>query len=371
MSKRIGTFIILGLIIFFSYIGYSYLSYRSVNAVSDAAFIKSDRLSTLSFKVGGKVIEMKKLENEEVKKGELLAVIDPKDLKIAKDKILYSIESLKKSIEVLELKKERLKKSLQLQREIAKIDIKAIEQEKDSLHFNIEAAKTRLKKLDLDLKRYKNMLEQNLIASSEYENIKTNHDALSKQIEAMEKKIDELNVNISKAQKAYSLTIVNEKEIKELEKTIEAQNENLKLQKKSLEDIENKIEYTKLYAPFDGIIAKKFIDAPRVVKKGSPIYALADPKSLYCEVLLSEKKMHGIKKGNQVTINVDAIKDRVYKGVVESIAPTSASTFSLVPRDIASGEFTKLDQRFIVRIKLDSIDGLRAGMGATVAIKRN
>jgi len=368
MSKRIGTFIILGLIIFFSYIGYSYLSYRSVNAVSDAAFIKSDRLSTLSFKVGGKVIEMKKLENEEVKKGELLAVIDPKDLKIAKDKILYSIESLKKSIEVLELKKERLKNSLQLQREIAKIDIKAIEQERDSLHFNIEAAKTRLKKLDLDLKRYKNMLEQNLI---EYENIKTNHDALSKQIEAMEKKIDELNVNISKAQKAYSLAIVNEKEIKELEKTIEAQNENLKLQKKSLEDIENKIEYTKLYAPFDGIIAKKFIDAPRVVKKGSPIYALADPKSLYCEVLLSEKKMHGIKKGNQVTINVDAIKDRVYKGIVESIAPTSASTFSLVPRDIASGEFTKLDQRFIVRIKLDSIDGLRAGMGATVAIKRN
>jgi membrane fusion protein (multidrug efflux system) len=351
--------------------GYSYLHYRSVNAVSDAAFIKSDKLSTLSFKVGGKVVEMKRVENEEVKKGELLAVIDPKDLKISKDKMLYSIESLKKSIEALELKKDRLQKSLQLQREIAKIDIKAIEKEKESLHFNIEASKTKLRKLQLDLKRYKNMLDQNLIASTEYENIKTSYSALSKQIEAMEKKIDEINVNISKAKKAYSLAILNEKEIKELEKSIEAQKENLKLQMKSLEDIENRIGYTKLYAPFDGIIAKKFLSAPRVVKAGSPIYALADPKSLYCEVLLSEKKMYGIKEGSSVTIKVDAVKDRVYKGVVESIAPTSASTFSLVPRDIASGEFTKLDQRFVVRIKLDNIDGLRAGMGATVAIKRD
>jgi len=107
------------------------------------------------------------------------------------------------------------------------------------------------------------------------------------------------------------------------------------------------------------------------VKKGAFVYALTDPKQLYCEVHLSEKKIHGVKKGSDVTIKVDAIEDRTYHGVVESIAPTSVSTFSLVPRDIASGEFTKLDQRFIVRIKLDNFDGLRAGMGATIAIKRD
>jgi len=55
---------------------------------------------------------------------------------------------------------------------------------------------------------------------------------------------------------------------------------------------------------------------------------------------------------------------------VQSILPTSASTFSLVPRDISSGEFTKLDQRFVVRIKLNEKQGLKIGMSLTVAIKR-
>ncbi len=53
-----------------------------------------------------------------------------------------------------------------------------------------------------------------------------------------------------------------------------------------------------------------------------------------------------IKIGNTVVIKLDAIGDQEYSGKVISILPASASTFSLVPRDIASGEFTKLDQRF-------------------------
>jgi len=68
---------------------------------------------------------------------------------------------------------------------------------------------------------------------------------------------------------------------------------------------------------------------------------------------------------------VDAFEGRTYHGKVESILPASAATFSLVPRDIASGEFTKLAQRFIVRVSIDNpTKDLRVGMGASVAIKK-
>jgi len=136
-------------------------------------------------------------------------------------------------------------------------------------------------------------------------------------------------------------------------------------------DLENKITYTTLKAPFCGVIAKRFIVAPRVVGAGTPVYALVDPTALYAEVLLSEKKLHGIRPGSPVEITVDALEEKEIEGEVESIAPTSASTFSLVPRDIASGEFTKLDQRFVVRIRLKETRGLRAGMSIAVAIKRD
>ena len=147
--------------------------------------------------------------------------------------------------------------------------------------------------------------------------------------------------------------------------------ESKKALRNALEKANKQLSYTKLYAPFDGIVAKKFFNPPKVLKKGTPVVALTDPKKLYCEVLLSEKKLKGVKVGSEVTITVDAIAGKKYTGKVSSIAPTSASTFSLVPRDIASGEFTKLDQRFVVRIALDSIENLRAGMGASVAIERN
>ena len=371
MSRKIGTVIIVLLLIFFVVQGYSYLRYRSVNAVSDAAFIKNDRLATLSFKVGGKVVQMAKKENQPVRKGEILAWIDPKDLETAKAKLLHKKAALEEKIEATKLKKKRLEETLQLQSEISETGIESLEKQIEATRFNIEAARTKLAKLTRDKKRFAKMLEDRLIAESDYENIQSQADALARQIEAMEKNLQALFVQVHKAKLAARIAQVNEKQIAELTKGIEAMVQEAKAVDAAITEMDRKIGYTVLRAPFDGVIAKKFFDAPKVIAKGAPVYALSDPKALYCEVLLSEKKLHGVRPGNRVKVTVDALKGKNFEGEVGSIAPTSASTFSLVPRDIASGEFTKLDQRFVVRIRLKEIDGLRAGMGATVAISRS
>jgi len=186
----------------------------------------------------------------------------------------------------------------------------------------------------------------------------------------MEQNLQALHVAEKKAKLAAQIARVNEKQIAELAKGLKAMQQQQKALETAIEEIDRKIAYTDLKAPYEGVIAKKFFDAPKVVSKGAPVYSLSDPEALYCEVLLSEKKLHGVKPGNRVKVTVDALEGKAFEGKVASIAPTSASTFSLVPRDIASGEFTKLDQRFEVRIALKSIEGLRAGMGATVAIER-
>jgi membrane fusion protein (multidrug efflux system) len=371
MSKRIGSLLILLLTGFFLYMGYAYLHYREVHAVSDAAFIKSDRIAILSFRVNGKVAELTKEENDPVRKGELLGRIDPKDFKVAEEKLLHVVAAIEKRIAALRLKRGRLEKTLRLRERISDIDIDGMGKRMASLAFRIDAARKRLEKLELDAKRYRNMMDKRLISRSDYENVVTRRDALSDDIDAMKQELAVLGSQKRKTMRVYEIARLDRRQISELEKEIVAKEEELKANRQSLRAIRNQIAYTRLIAPFDGVIAKKFTDAPRVVESGSPIYALADPQALYCEALLSEKKLHGIRPGNEVEIEVDAIKDKTYHGKVESIAPTSASTFSLVPRDIASGEFTKLDQRFVVRIKLDDIEGLRAGMGATVAIARS
>ncbi len=370
MNKKAGTLLILILIAFFVFAGVRYTLYRTEYAVSDAAFIRSDTLSILSFKVGGKVVELFKKENEPVKKGEVLAKIDPVDFEVAKERALKELEALEKETEALKLKKKRLKKTLSLNAKLSEIDVEAIKKDIQASLFSVKSLQTKLQKIKKDEKRYKNLLEKKLISLSDYENLSVKRKSLQDEIEALKKGVEAKRASLQKAKEAYEISVLNMKRIEELEKNIESLEEKKEALKKGILEIENKISYSVLYAPFDGIIAKKFIARDRVVKKGSPVYALVDPKSLYCEVLLSEKKLHGVKVGNRVKITVDALKDKETEGVVESIAPTSASTFSLVPRDIASGEFTKLDQRFKVRIALKDKSSLRVGMSAEVAIER-
>ncbi len=370
MSKRVGSIILLVLIVVLVGWAFRYISYRSNNAVSDAAFIKSDKLSMLGFKVEGKVVAMRFREGDAVYKGDLLAHIDPIDFENARAKLLHQKEALSQKIEATTLKKERLAKTLKLQSEISDTGIVSVRKQIEATTYNIEAARTKLAKLRRDKQRFAKMLKQRLISKSDYENIQSETDALAKQIQAMEQNLQALQVAEKKAKLAAQIARVNEKQIAELAKSLKAMQQQQKALETAIEEIDRKIAYTDLKAPYDGVIAKKFFDAPKVVSKGSPVYALSDPKVLYCEVLLSEKKLHGVKPGNPVKVTVDALEGKAFEGKVASIAPTSASTFSLVPRDIASGEFTKLDQRFEVRIALNSIEGLRAGMGATVAIER-
>ncbi|BCD68535.1 HlyD family secretion protein [Nitratiruptor sp. YY09-18] len=370
MSKKIGSIIIILLLIFFGWLGFDYLHYRKVNAVSDAAFIKSDDLALLSFKVGGKVIAMNKNEHQKIKKGEVLAQIDPTDFLKAKEKLMHKKEALEKKIEALQLKRVRVQKNLTLQSLIADQEIEALGKEIAAKNAQCEALGAKLEKIAKDEQRFKVLLQKRLIAREKYETIHTQRVALQKELKAMQKAIEALHIKQQELGNRAKIAKNQKNSIKELAKQIASLTKEKAALASTIDELNLKISYTKLFAPFDGVIAKKFFDAPKVIKKGSPVYAITDPMKLYCEVLLSEKKMHGVKPGNSVKIEVDAVPDKTYNGVVESIAPTSAATFSLVPRDIASGEFTKLDQRFKVRIKLDNIEGLRAGMGATVAIER-
>ena len=370
MSKKVGSALLLLIVIVLLISGYRYISFRTNNAVSDAAFIKSDRLSLLSFKVGGKVEKLYVDENQKVKKGELLAQIDPTDIELTKKQLTHKLQSLNDEIDALKDRKARASRTLQLQSEISKTDIASIQKEKSATTYQIESLQAKLEKLKSDEQRFGKMYKNRLISKSDLEAVQTQAKSLAKNIDAMRQKLLVLDVKMHKARLAYKLSQVQQRRIQELQKKIEASLQQQKALQTSLQKIEKKLSYTKLYAPYEGIIAKKFFNAPKVIKRGSPVVALVDPTNLYCEVLLSEKKLKGVKVGNKVTIKVDALEDKKYTGKVSSIAPTSASTFSLVPRDIASGEFTKLDQRFVVRISLDDISDLRAGMGASVAIER-
>ena len=73
-----------------------------------------------------------------------------------------------------------------------------------------------------------------------------------------------------------------------------------------------------------------------------------------------------------MTISVDALDGYAVHGTVTSIAPGSGATFSLLPPENATGNFTKITQRVPVRIDISPADQknpiLRPGLSVVVDI---
>ena len=368
--KKIGLIVIVFMILFFGYKGYEYLDFRSKNAVSDAGFVKSDSLSVLNFKVGGKIDSLLCKEGDRIKKGSLLASIDAKDFVVASKKAKNSIISLQNKIDSLKVKKEKVAKDINISNIMTKNDINAYKSKIISLKLSIKSNQTKIKQLQKDTFRLKKLSLKKLVAKDKYEKSATALKSLKEKLLAQKEELNAAKFKLQNIKEKLNLIKNSKLNLQEIEKNIQALTFQKKALAETLKELKLKISYCKLFAPFDGVIAKKFVNDQRVVARGYPIYALVDPRDLHAEVLLSEKKLHGVKVGNKVEVDADAIKDKKFEGAVETILPASASTFSLVPRDIASGEFTKLDQRFVVRIKLKEIKGLRVGMSLNVAIKR-
>jgi membrane fusion protein (multidrug efflux system) len=75
--------------------------------------------------------------------------------------------------------------------------------------------------------------------------------------------------------------------------------------------------------------------------------------------------------GDEVDVALDASSQPLH-GVVDSLAPATGATFSVLPAENATGNFTKIVQRVPVRIHLavppDMQGVLRPGLSATVKV---
>jgi len=105
--------------------------------------------------------------------------------------------------------------------------------------------------------------------------------------------------------------------------------------------------------------------------------AIVPANDAYVIANFKETQVAQMKPGQCVNIHVDAYPSLKVTGKVASLAPATGATFSLVPQDTATGNFTKIVQRVPVRIAIDSqalqTGLLRSGLQvvATVSTKPN
>jgi membrane fusion protein (multidrug efflux system) len=133
---------------------------------------------------------------------------------------------------------------------------------------------------------------------------------------------------------------------------------------------ERDLNFTEIKAPFDGTIGNRVVEPGQYAQPGARLMAIAPDDRYYVEANFKETQLDRLAPGQKAKVYIDAYDGKTAEGVVESIAPASGSEFSLLPPENATGNFTKITQRFPVRIRLDAAVGkrLRAGMSVVVEV---
>ena len=112
------------------------------------------------------------------------------------------------------------------------------------------------------------------------------------------------------------------------------------------------LNYTRIMAPVDGLIAKRSVQVGQYVLPGQQLLAVVPLDDIWVTANFKETQLKNVRAGQPVEIFVDAY-GRDYTGHVESIAGGTGAIFSLLPPENATGNYVKVVQRVPVRLRFD------------------
>jgi len=189
--------------------------------------------------------------------------------------------------------------------------------------------------------------------------------------------------DFNRAEVQYKGGITTKEQYDHAEKTLEAARASYNIAlsritsaKAQIGVIESQLQNMVINAPMGGVVAKRWVLTGDVVQAGQPVFTIYDIHNIWITANLEETKLGHIHIGDPVEIDVDAYPGQKFIGKVFEIGNYTASEFSLIPPNNASGNFTKVTQRVPVKISVvdpPSPDGvlpvLRPGMSVEVSVK--
>ncbi len=134
-----------------------------------------------------------------------------------------------------------------------------------------------------------------------------------------------------------------------------------------------KLKFTEIISPIDGIIAKRSAQVGQFVQPGQSLFVVVPTDHAWIKANFKETQIRLIKPHQKVEIKVDSYPNETWEGEIEHVYPSSVASLSLLPPENATGNFTKVVQRFPVRITFKQKEGmpLMPGMSVEVIVRVN
>ena len=367
MRNRYYFFSFLIFVFFLFIFLYAWKNFSNYEA-TDNAYVRGS-ITTISSRIEGYVSIVPGVLNTKVNEGDVLVKFDDAPF-IAKVKTaeanLKAATAKLSEIDFMQYSEELKIDEQKLQLELAKNKIMSASAKKDSERSNLtmyKNEKNRIKKL-LDTKNATKSNYEKALANFEYSKYRVEQyetDILSEKIasQVIEKKIKKLQFNFKKLE-------AEKNRFRAKQDSLKAELDNYLIDLKS----------SVIKSPIDGIIANRIVEPGVYMKKGWPLMSVVPTKEVWIIANFKETQIKNIQVGQEAEVIVDAFSSTKIKGKVLSFSPASASSFSLIPPQNASGNFVKVVQRIPIKITMtlpeDLIGKVIPGMSAKIKVyKKN
>ncbi len=340
----------------FIYLG----SYES----TDDAFVQG-HTDPISARINGFVTGVYVENTYHVKKGQLLVQLDARDYQVSKDQLAAQVGQADAGVAAQQL-------NVPITTTTQSTQVSDAVQNVTSSEANVAAAQGRQQAAAADLQqaeaneanaareeeRYRLLVVKEEVSREQYDQRATDERAQAALVSSRRetaavaaKQVTQAEASLRQAQDQLKQAKANlPRQIATQRATLAERQASAQAARAQANQAELNYEYTRIYAPEDGIIGDKTIELNSQVTPGQEMFALTQTNDIWVEANFKETEVQKMRPGQSVVISVDALK-LDFDGYVEALPGGTGAIYSLLPPENATGNYVKVVQRLPVRIR--------------------
>lgn len=321
-NKKFTLIFIVMLVLGLTYGGYKYIHSLSHETTDDAQVVK--KMNPIIPRVSGYITKVMVKDNQQVKKGDTLFIIDNSDY-------LVKVEEAKAALAAAENSYEVARADIGT----AQAGVSVSEANVQSAQGNIETAKIRLRRATNDFERYSNLYKNHSITKQQFEQAEAAKQEAQSQLEILQ---DQQKASRFQQTVASARTNVSTKQVS-------VADANTKRAKAQLDAAMLNLGYTVITASIDGQVGAVDIQPGQLVQTGQSVFYIINNQETWVVANFKETQLDKMRIGQKVKLKIDAFPGTEFEGEISSFSPATGSKFSLLPPDNASGN---LDRKSVV-----------------------
>ncbi|MBZ5609351.1 MAG: HlyD family secretion protein [Acidobacteriia bacterium] len=391
--------IILGVLLLLAGAGlYLWLQSRGHVSTDDAQV--DGHIAPVSAKISGNVVEVLVSDNQEVKQGQALVRIDPRDYQAKVDQARATLafaqsQARGASVTVPLIREttasgtsgaEAQLTGAEAQYEQAKLDYqRASTTDIAWARANVNTAQANHDRAQADLNRMQPLVEKEEISRIQFDSYVAAARVAESELQASKDKLTgatqdaetkkaamlSAQARVEQARAGVTEARANQQQVNVRTADVVSAEANIGQARAALEAAELNLSYTIIVAPMDGVVTKKSIEVGQIIQPGQGLMVLIPLQDVWVTANFKETQLAEVHSGQRAEVKAD-LGGKTYPGHVDSIAGATGTRLSLLPPENATGNYVKVVQRIPVKIVLDPIPGgnktLRPGMNVEATI---